>query len=205
MTKRIAVISGVSSQDGAYLAQFLMGMGYVLFGTSRDAQGSSSQNLLTLGNRDQVHCLSMVPEDIRSALVDLQKSNPDEIYYLVGQSSVGLSFEQSAETMQRITLGTLNIFESCRIMKKKIRLYQAGSSECFSDTHGEPANEKTPFYPMSLYAVAKSSAFWLVRNYRDAYSLFSCTDILFNNESSLGPERIAAGSAEKLTLGIGYC
>jgi GDPmannose 4,6-dehydratase len=213
MTKRIALICGVSGQDGAYLAQFLLGKGYIVFGTSRDAQGSSFQNLVTLGIRDLVHCLSMAPEDFRSVLVNLQKSNPDEIYYLAGQSSVGLSFEQPAETMQSITLGTLNILEGCRMMEKKIRLYQAGSSECFGDTHGEPANEKTPFYPMSPYAVAKSSAFWLVSNYRDAYGLFACTGILFNHESPLRPERfvtqkiiravkrIAAGSTEKLTLG----
>ena len=109
MTKRIALICGVSGQDGAYLAQFLLGKGYIVFGTSRDAQGSSFQNLVTLGIRDLVHCLSMAPEDFRSVLVNLQKSNPDEIYYLAGQSSVGLSFEQPAETMQSITLGTLNI------------------------------------------------------------------------------------------------
>jgi GDPmannose 4,6-dehydratase len=155
----------------------------------------------------------MAPEDFRSVLVALKKSNPDEIYYLSGQSSVGLSFDQPAETMQSITLGTLNILEGCRMMDKKIRLYQAGSSECYGDTHGEPANEKTPFYPMSPYAVAKSSAYWLVNNYRDAYNLFACTGILFNHESPLRPERfvtqkiihavrrIADGSPEKLRLG----
>lgn len=213
MNKHVALICGISGQDGAYLAQFLLGKGYVVFGTSRDAQGSSFRNLDTLGIRRQVQCLSMAPEDFRSVLFALQKSNPDEIYYLAGQSSVGLSFEQPAETMQSITLGTLNILEGYRMMDKKIRLYQAGSSECFGDTHGEPANEHTPFYPMSPYAVAKASAFWLVNNYRDAYGLFACTGILFNHESPLRPERfvtqkiihavkrIASGSPEKLKLG----
>ena len=205
MNKRTALICGISGQDGAYLAQFLLNKGYSVFGTSRDAQGSSFGNLKKLGISDQVQCISMAPEDFRSVLVALRKSNPDEIYYLAGQSSVGLSFEQPAETMQSISLGTLNILEGLRMMDKPIRLYQAGSSECFGDTHGEPATESTPFHPMSPYG--------LVNNYRDAYSLFACTGILFNHESPLRPERfvtqkiihavkrIASGSNEKLKLG----
>jgi GDPmannose 4,6-dehydratase len=213
MNKRTALICGISGQDGAYLAQFLLNKGYSVFGTSRDAQGSSFSNLKKLGIGDQVQCISMAPEDFRSVLVALRKSNPDEIYYLAGQSSVGLSFEQPVETMQSIILGTLNMLEGCRMMEKNIRLYNAGSGECFGDTHGEPANESTSFHPMSPYAVAKSSAYWLVNNYRDAYNLFACTGILFNHESPLRPERfvtqkiihavkrIASGSAEKLKLG----
>ena len=168
MNKRTALICGISGQDGAYLAQFLLNKGYTVFGTSRDAQGSSFGNLKKLGIKDQIQFLSMAPEDFRSVLVALRKSNPDEIYYLAGQSSVGLSFDQPAETMQSITVGTLNMLEGCRMMDKNIRLYHAGSGECFGDTHGEPANENTPFYPMSPYAVAKASAYWLVNNYRDA-------------------------------------
>jgi GDPmannose 4,6-dehydratase len=213
MVKRTALICGISGQDGAYLAQFLLGKGYEVFGTSRDAQGSSFSNLNKLGIKDQVQLISMAPEDFRSVLVALRKSDPDEIYYLAGQSSVGLSFEQPAETMQSISLGTLNMLEGCRMIDKNIRLYHAGSGECFGDTHGNPANEHTPFSPMSPYAVAKSSAYWLVNNYRDAYGLFACTGILFNHESPLRPERfvtqkiihsvkrIAGGSSEKLQLG----
>jgi GDPmannose 4,6-dehydratase len=213
MNKRTALICGVSGQDGAYLARFLLGKGYTVIGTSRDAQGSSFGNLKKLGIFDQVNYLSMAPEDFRSVLVALRKSNPDEIYYLAGQSSVGLSFDQPAETIQSITVGTLNMLEGCRMMDKNIRLYHAGSGECFGDTHGEPANENTPFYPMSPYAVAKASAYWLVNNYRDAYGLFTCTGILFNHESPLRPERfvtqkiihavkrIADGGIEKLKLG----
>ncbi|QWE10855.1 GDP-mannose 4,6-dehydratase [Polynucleobacter sp. es-EL-1] len=211
--KRTALICGVSGQDGSYLAQFLLAKGYTVFGTSRDAQGSSFSNLQKLGIKDRVTCISMVPEDFRSVLVALRKSSPDEIYYLAGQSSVGLSFEQPAETIQSIALGTLNILEGCRMMDKRIKIYHAGSGECFGDTKGEPADEKTPFYPMSPYAVAKASAYWLVNNYRDAYGLFACTGILFNHESPLRPERfvtqkiiravkrIAQGSDEKLELG----
>lgn len=213
MSQKVALICGVSGQDGSYLAQLLLEKGYSVFGTSRDVQGSGFSNLRQLGVKEQIQFISMVPEDFRSVLVALRKSNPDEIYYLAGQSSVGLSFEQPAETIQSITLGTLNMLEGCRMMDKQIKLYHAGSGECFGDTQGNPANEQTPFYPMSPYAVAKSSAYWLVNNYRDAYGLFACTGILFNHESPLRPERfvtqkivravkrIAQGSSEKLKLG----
>jgi GDPmannose 4,6-dehydratase len=209
----IALICGISGQDGAYLAQLLLAKGYTVFGTSRDAQGCSFANLRTLGIVDQVQYLSMAPEDFHSVLLALQKSQPDEIYYLAGQSSVGLSFEQPAETLQSITLGVLNMLEGCRMMDKQTRLYNAGSGECFGDTHGQPAFEQTPFAPMSPYAVAKSSAYWLINNYREAYQLYACTGILFNHESPLRPERfvtqkiihavrrIAAGSNDKLMLG----
>ncbi len=213
MSQKVALICGVSGQDGSYLAQLLLEKGYSVFGTSRDVQGSSFSNLHQLGIKERVQYISMVPEDFRSVLVALRKSKPDEIYYLAGQSSVGLSFEQPAETIQSITLGTLNMLEGCRMMDKQIKLYHAGSGECFGDTQGKPANEQTPFYPMSPYAVAKSSAYWLVNNYRDAYGLFACTGILFNHESPLRPERfvtqkiiravkrIEQGSNEKLKLG----
>lgn len=211
--KRTALICGVSGQDGSYLAELLLKKGYEVFGTSRDAQGSSFSNLRKLGISDRIKYISMVPEDFRSVLVALRKSKPDEIYYLAGQSSVGLSFEQPAETIQSITIGTLNILEGCRMMDKNIKIYHAGSGECFGDTNGDTATEKTPFHPMSPYAVAKTSAYWLVNNYRDAYGLFACTGILFNHESPLRPERfvtqkiiysvkrIAQGGKDKLSLG----
>ena len=181
MNNPVALICGVSGQDGSYLAQFLLSKGYIVFGTSRDVQGSRLTNLVNLGIKNHINYLSMAPEDFRSVLVALRKSCPDEIYYLAGQSSVGLSFEQPAETIQSITLGTLNILEACRMLDKKPRLYHAGSGECFGDTRGQPANELTPFNPMSPYAVAKSSAYWLVNNYREAYGLFTSTGILFNH------------------------
>ena len=213
MNKKTALICGVSGQDGSYLAKMLLEKGYTVFGTSRDAQGSSFANLRLLGIKEQIQYLSLVPEDFHSVLVALRKSDPDEIYYLAGQSSVGLSFEQPSETIQSFTLGTLNLLEALRMLEKPARFYNAGSSESFGDTKGAPANELTPFNPMSPYAVAKGSAAWLVRNYRDAYGLFASTGILFNHESSLRPERfvtqkiirtvkrIAGGSSEILTLG----
>jgi GDPmannose 4,6-dehydratase len=208
-----ALICGISGQDGSYLARFLLGKGYRVWGTSRDAQGSTLANLKTLKILDRVTLLSMVPEDFRSVFVAIERSAPDEIYYLAGQSSVGLSFEQPAETIQSAVIGTLNLLEACRMLNRGIRLYQAGSSECFGDTNGTTANEETPFSPRSPYAVAKSSSYWLVNNYREAYGLFACTGLLFNHESPLRPvrfvtqkivqaaRRIAAGSTEKLTLG----
>lgn len=212
-SKPVALICGVSGQDGAYLAQLLLQKGYQVWGTSRDANGSSFKNLKRLGILDQVHKLSMVPEDFQSVFVAMRQSRPAEVYFLAGQSSVGLSFEQPAETIQSITLGALNLLEACRMTDHPVRLYHAGSSECFGDTRGEPANEETPFQPRSPYAVAKVSAYWLVANYREAYGLWACTGMVFNHESPLRPmrfvtqkiistaRRIAKGTDEKLQLG----
>lgn len=211
--KKTALICGVSGQDGSYLAKLLLSKGYKVCGTSRDAQGSAFGNLKKLGIFEQVRLISMVPEDFRSVYMAMKQSSPDEIYYLAGQSSVGLSFEQPAETIQSVVLGTLNMLEACRMFDNVIRFYHAGSGECFGDTQGQPANEQTPFNPRSPYAVAKASAFWLVNNYREAYNLFACSGILFNHESPLRParfvtqkiiesaKRIASGSGETLRLG----
>ncbi len=212
-SKRTALICGVSGQDGSYLAQFLLSKGYTVWGTSRDVQGSTFGNLKKLGIFEQIKLLSMVPEDFRSVFMAIKQSKPGEVYYLAGQSSVGLSFEQPAETIQSVVIGTLNMLEACRMFDKQIRLYHAGSSECFGDTEGQAANEHTPFKPRSPYAVAKASAFWLVDNYREAYGLLACTGLLFNHESPLRPtrfvtqkiiqaaKRISKGSGEKLMLG----
>jgi GDPmannose 4,6-dehydratase len=212
-TPRRALICGISGQDGAYLARWLLECGYEVWGSSRDVGGAGFANLRRLGVLDRVRLLSMAPEDFRSVFVALRAANPDEVYYLAGQSSVGLSFELPAETLQSVVLGTLNMLEACRLMERPVRLYHAGSSECFGDANGEPANEQTPFRPRSPYAVAKASAFWLVDNYREAYGLHACSGILFNHESPLRPSRfvtqkivgaawrIANGSTERLQLG----
>ncbi len=213
MHQRKALICGVSGQDGSFLARVLLGKGYEVWGTSRDAQGAKFNNLQRLNILDNVKLLSMVPEDFRSVLKALILSEPAEVYYLAGQSSVGLSFDQPAETIESVALGTLNMLEACRMVGRPVRSYHAGSSECFGDTKGAAANERTPFHPRSPYAVAKTSAYWLVDNYREAYSLHACTGILFNHESPLRPgrfvtqkivsaaKRIAAGSKERLRLG----
>lgn len=208
-----ALVCGVSGQDGAYLAEFLLAKGYEVFGTSRDAQLSSFANLTHLGLRDRVHKESMAVNDFRSVMQALIKIKPDEIYNLSGQTSVGLSFDQPVDTLESISIGTLNLLEGVRILGLPARYYNAGSSECFGDNGGLPANEATPFRPQSPYAVAKAAAHWMVANYREAYQLFACSGILFNHESPFRPERfvtqkvvtaarrIAAGSHERLKLG----
>lgn len=210
---RTALICGISGQDGAYLARLLLQKGYRVIGTSRDAQMSSFHNLVRLGMRDKIETASMALSDFRSVLQVLARYQPDEVYNLAGQSSVGLSFEQPVETLESISIGTLNLLEGIRFLNRDIRLYNAGSSECFGDTGDSPANEQTPFRPRSPYAVAKAAAHWEVANYREAYGLFACSGILFNHESPLRPERfvtqkiaraasrIANGSKERLTLG----
>jgi len=213
MLPKKALICGVTGQDGAYLAEFLLSKDYQFFGTSRDAQTASFNNLKFLKILDKVSCESMAHNDFRSVLQVLSKVDPDEIYNLAGQSSVGLSFEQPVETMESIAVGTLNLLEGVRFLGSSARLYNAGSSECFGNTGSRPADEDTPFHPRSPYAVAKAAAHWEVATYRNAYRLYACTGILFNHESPLRPERfvtkkivtsacrIAKGASEKLRLG----
>ncbi|MFA6312391.1 MAG: GDP-mannose 4,6-dehydratase [Sterolibacterium sp.] len=208
-----ALICGISGQDGGYLAQLLLARGYEVIGTSRDAMVASFGILERLGVRDRVKIVSMAINDFRSVLGTLDRQEPDEIYNLAGQTSVGLSFEQPVEAMDSIAGGTLSMLEAIRFIGRPMRLYSAGSSECFGDTGEQAATEETPFRPRSPYAVAKASAHWLVRNYREAYGLFACTGILFNHESPMRPERfvtqkivttasrIGGGSNERLRLG----
>jgi GDPmannose 4,6-dehydratase len=208
-----ALICGVGGQDGAYLARLLVGKGYEVWGTSRDAQVATFSNLELLGIRGRVTLVSMASNDFRSVLTTLKRSDPDEVYFLSGQSSVGLSFEQPVETLESITQGALNLLEAVRFLEKPIKVYHASSSECFGDVGMMAANETTPFHPRSPYGIAKASAHWLVANYREAYGLFACNGILFNHESPLRPPRfvtrkiisaacrIAKGSKEKLELG----
>ena len=213
MNMKKTLICGISGQDGAYLARFLLGKGYDVHGTARDAQMSSFGNLHLLCIRERITVHSMAINDFRSVLQILTRIQPDEIYNLAGQSSVDLSFDQPVETLESISVGVLNLLEAIRFLGRPIKLYNAGSSECFGNTGGVPADEQTPFRPRSPYAVAKATAFWEVANYREAYNLFACTGLLFNHESPLRPERfvtrkivkaacrIAAGSDEKLHLG----
>lgn len=208
-----ALICGVSGQDGGYLSKLLLEKGYEVYGTSRDANMASFSNLISLGIKDKVHLVSMAVNDFRSVLNTIKYVAPDEIYNLAGQSSVGLSFEQPVETLESISVGTLNLLECIRFLDKNIKIYSAGSSECFGGVGDVASNEETPFRPRSPYAVAKATAFWEMANYREAYGIFACNGILFNHESPLRPERfvtqkiihsvvrIAAGQQEILELG----
>jgi GDPmannose 4,6-dehydratase len=208
-----ALILGISGQDGAYLGRLLLNKGYEVYGTSRDAQIVSFQNLKTLGIIDKIHLESVTPTDFRSVFQALTSIQPDEVYNLAGQTSVGLSFKQPVETFESIGIAGLTLLEAIRFTSRPMKYYNACSSECFGDIDDGGANENTPFRPRSPYAAAKAAAFWQVANYREAYGMFACSGILFNHESSLRPERfvtqkitsatlrIASGSKEKLNLG----
>jgi GDPmannose 4,6-dehydratase len=208
-----ALICGVGGQDGAYLAKLLLERGYSVFGTSRDAASADFGKLDRLQLRERVALRSMAPTDFRSVHAAIEWAQPDEIYALAGQSSVGLSFEMPSETLESIVLGTLNLLEAVRLSARQARIYHASSSECFGDLGMQPATEQTAFRPCSPYGVAKTSAHMLVASYRHAYDLFAANGILFNHESPLRPERfvtrkitaaaarIADGSDERLRLG----
>jgi GDPmannose 4,6-dehydratase len=188
MNKR-ALICGVSGQDGTYLARLLLERGYEVWGSSRDAELTSFENLRRLGIYDRLHLVSLNLRDIGSVIGLLRRIRPDEIFGLAGQSSVGLSFEQPVETIESIALGTLTLLEAIRLSEQGIKFYNACSTECFGDTGDRVANEASQFYPRSPYAVAKAAAYWTVANYREAYKMFACTGILSNHESPLRPRR----------------
>jgi len=210
--RKVALIFGVSGQDGAYLAQLLLGKGYEVHGTSRDCASNPFLGLHRLGIADRVKLHTVALTEFRSVISAMHKIMPDEIYNLAGQTSVALSFELPVEAFESITVGTINILECVRLLGMPMKSFHAASSECFGETSA-PATETTPFQPRSPYAMAKAAAYWAVANYREAYGMNACSGILFNHESPLRPERfvtqkivtgalaIAAGKADKLQLG----
>lgn len=212
MTKR-ALIVGISGQDGSLLADLLLGKGYEVVGTSRDAEGNEFSSLRRLSIRSNVETLTMNPQDLQSVLRTVRQSQPDEIYNVGSQSSVAASFENPFETLQSNILGVLHLMEAMRNAGREIRMYNSGSSECFGDTGCAPSDENTSFKPLSPYAVAKAAAHWQVCSYRESYGLFVANGIAFNHESPLRPLhfvtrkiisaalRIANACDEKLTLG----
>ncbi len=209
-----ALICGISGQDGAYLAELLLSKGYSVIGTSRDAASiAAAANLSQLGLLGRVRLETMATQDARSVLDVLRGADADEIYNLSGQSSVGLSFDQPAATLDSIIGANLNILEGIRALGKPVRFFSAGSGECYGETGPAGASEDDAFRPRSPYAVAKAAAFWLIANYREVYGLHASTGILFNHESPIRPVRfvtrkivatacrISRGSGEKLVLG----
>lgn len=212
MSKR-ALICGISGQDGSYLAKLLLERGYEVWGSSRDAEQTAFHNARQLGIYDSLRLVSLNLRDVGNTIALLQRIRPHEVFSLAGQSSVGLSFEQPVETIDSIALGVLTLLEAIRLTDPGVRLYNAGSTECFGDTGSGVANENTRFNPRSPYAVAKASAYWTVSNYREAYSMFACTGILSNHDSPLRPVRfvtrkiihgvawLALGRDVKLSLG----
>ncbi|OQY71304.1 MAG: GDP-mannose 4,6-dehydratase [Ignavibacteriales bacterium UTCHB2] len=183
-----ALICGISGQDGSYLAKLLLDRGYEVSGSSRDAQMNPFTNPIKLGIKEKIKFYSTSLTDFRSVLQTIKNTEPEEIYNLSGQTSVGLSFEQPVEAFESINVGTLNLLEAIRFYNPRIKLYNASSSECFGNTF-EPATELTPFNPRSPYAAAKAAAHYIVSNYREAYNIFACSGILFNHDSPLRPER----------------
>jgi len=210
---KTALIYGISGQDGAFLSQLLLEKKYRVIGVSRNAHSSSFSNLKKLDIHDKIEIISSSIYDFRSVIKVISDYQPNEIYNLAGQSSVALSFDMPFETFESISIANLNLLEVIRMLKIPVKLYNAGSGDCFGNSSGHPATETTPFNPRSPYGVSKAAAFWQVANYREAYDIFACTGILFNHESYLRPDhfvtrkivksacRIARGSSETLSLG----
>jgi GDPmannose 4,6-dehydratase len=213
LKQKVALICGVSGQDGSYLAKFLLGKGYEVWGTSRDVEMASFLGLKALDIYHLVNLVSMSMTDFRGTLDLLRRVQPDEIYNLAGQSSVGLSFEQPMDTLESIAMGTLNLLECIRYLELDIRFYNAASSECFGGTDTNGVVEESPFRPISPYGVAKAASVGLTSTFKKAYNIRACSGLLFNHESPLRPVRfvtrkishraaeIACGGKQKLILG----
>jgi GDPmannose 4,6-dehydratase len=182
---KIALITGITGQDGAYLAQFLLSKDYIVYGAYRRTSSLNFWRVKELGveNHPNLKLVEYDLTDLGGTISLIDKIHPDEIYNLAAQSFVGVSFDQPVTTTQINALGALHLLEAIRIVNKKIRFYQASTSEMFGKVQEVPQTEKTPFYPRSPYGVAKLGAHWLVKNYRESYGIFACAGILFNHES----------------------
>lgn len=204
---KTAVVTGITGQDGAYLAQLLLEKGYLVYGTYRRTSSVNFWRIEELGiqNHPNLHLVEYDLTDLGANLALVQKVQPDEIYNLAAQSFVGVSFNQPSTTAQITGIGALNLLEAIRLVNPKIRFYQASTSEMFGKVQAIPQIEETPFYPRSPYGVAKLYAHWMTVNYRESYDIFGCSGILFNHESPLrGREfvtRKITDSVAKIKLG----
>jgi GDPmannose 4,6-dehydratase len=185
---KTALILGVTGQDGAYLARFLREKGYTVHGTSRHPDASKLGNLNRMGLYGKVEIHPLEPADFSDVQSLLRLVKPDEIYHLAGQSSVGLSFAQPAQTITSIVNSTQALLEALRLGGDQTRFFNVASSECYGNCE-RPAKEGDPFSPHSPYAAAKAAAFYFARTYRESYGLFVATGILSNHESPLRPAR----------------
>ena len=214
--KKVAFITGITGQDGAYLAEFLLDKGYEVHGMKRRASSFNTTRIDHLyrdphedGVRFFLHHGDMT--DSTSLMHIIQKVQPDEIYNLAAQSHVAVSFEEPEYTANSDALGPLRILEAIRILglEKKIRFYQASTSELFGKVQETPQKETTPFYPRSPYAVAKLYAYWITVNYREAYGMYACNGILFNHESPVRGEtfvtRKITRALARIKLGLQDC
>lgn len=186
MTKK-ALITGITGQDGAYLAELLLNKGYIVIGTFRRVVTTNFWRIEELGirNHPNLRLEEFDLTDMGSAIRLIQRVEPDEIYNLAAQSFVGVSFDQPATTSQITGIGVLNLLEAIRIVNPKIRFYQASTSEMFGKVQEIPQRETTSFWPRSPYGVAKLYAHWMTINYRESYDIFGSSGILFNHESPL--------------------
>jgi GDPmannose 4,6-dehydratase len=206
MTQK-AIVTGISGQDGAYLAEFLLGKGYEVFGTYRRTSSVNFWRIEELGiqNHPKLHLVEYDLTDLGSSLNLMKEAAPDEVYNLAAQSFVGVSFDQPTTTAQITAIGALHLLEAIRLVNPKIRFYQASTSEMFGKVQAVPQIESTPFYPRSPYGVAKLYAHWMTVNYRESYGIFGSSGILFNHESPLrGREfvtRKITDSVAKIKLG----
>ena len=210
-----ALITGITGQDGAYLAALLLEKGYEVYGTFRRTSSVNFWRIEELGiqQHQNLHLVEYDLTDLGSSIALVQKVQPDEIYNLAAQSFVGVSFEQPTTTAQITGVGALNLLEAIRLVNRKIRFYQASTSEMFGKVQEIPQVESTPFYPRSPYGVAKLYAHWMTVNYRESYGIFGASGILFNHESPLrgrefvtrkitdGVAKIKLGKLDCLELG----
>ena len=207
MKNNKAIITGITGQDGAYLAQLLLDKGYTVYGTYRRTSSVNFWRIEELGiqNHHQLHLVEYDLTDLGASIAMMQKIQPDEVYNLAAQSFVGVSFDQPNATAQITGIGALNLLEAIRLVNTKIRFYQASTSEMFGKVQAIPQVESTPFYPRSPYGVAKLYAHWMTVNYRESYNIFGSSGILFNHESPLrGREfvtRKITDSVAKIKLG----
>lgn len=202
-----AIVTGITGQDGAYLAELLLEKGYAVYGTFRRTASVNFWRIEELGISDHpnLHLIEYDLTDASNSIRMVAEIQPIEIYNLAAQSFVGVSFEQPLATAHITGLGTVHLLEAIRIVNPKIKFYQASTSEMFGEVQSIPQVESTPFYPRSPYGVAKLYAHWMVINYRESYGIFGCSGILFNHESPLrGREfvtRKITDSVAKIKLG----
>jgi len=211
MSKKTAVITGITGQDGAYLAQLLLTKGYLVYGAFRRTSTVNFWRLeeLELLQHPDFHLIEYDLTDLSSSIRLLQKTEASEVYNLAAQSFVGVSFDQPVTTGEITGIGVVNLLEAIRIVNPKIRFYQASTSEMFGKVQSIPQTEQTPFYPRSPYGVAKLYAHWMTINYRESYNIFATSGILFNHESPLrGREfvtRKITDTMAKIRLGKADC
>ena len=204
---KTAIITGITGQDGAYLAELLIGKGYKVYGTYRRTSSVNFWRIDELGinKHANLHLVEYDLTDLSASIRLLQTTGATEVYNLAAQSFVGVSFDQPVTTAEITGLGPVNLLEAIRIVNTKIRFYQASTSEMFGKVQAIPQIEDTPFYPRSPYGVAKLYAHWMTINYRESYGIFGSSGILFNHESPLrGREfvtRKITDSVAKIKLG----